>query len=348
MVMNVNEYRILITGASGGLGKQLIYHLTNQGVRPIAHCRETSDTTYIDSHNLQKRFADIRNPDELDRLVDGVEGVIHTAAIVNFRQDGMPQFTAVNTAGAVDLYKAARQAGVRRFVQVSSVVAVGALPRSNQGRQRIRFEPVNEESEFNLGHLQIPYVKTKRAAETELLALARGGAPELIVVNPSIIVSPSRTGDDRSKASKMFSRLVVPDYPNIVNLVDVRDVAPAIVAALSKGRAGQRYILAGDNISAHDLVLMVSDILGKTPHLVRPPRLLVNLIAHAAPILGRLHRPHRTSIYPDLIRLADYDWAYSSRKARRELHFAPRSTQATLNDLLTNSLTGSWQKPGNQ
>jgi dihydroflavonol-4-reductase len=277
-----------------------------------------------------------------------VEGIIHTAAIVNFRQDGMPRFTAVNTTGAVDLYKAANRAGVRRFVQVSSVVAVGALFRGNHRRQRIRFRPANEESEFNLGHLRIPYVKTKRAAETELLELARGGTTELIIVNPSIIVSPSRTGDDRSKASKMFSRLVVPDYPNTVNLVDVRDVAPAVVAALSKGRAGQRYILAGDNISVHDLVLLVSDILGRTPHLVRPPRLLVDLIGRVAPVLSRLHRSRKISIYPDLIRLADYDWAYSSLKARRELDFAPRSVQETLNDLLTNNLTGSWQKPGNR
>ena len=85
--MDLTDQKILITGSTGGLGRQLIYHLTGLGIKPIAHCRKSSDTSYIDSQGLEKRFADLRNTESLPKLVEGVDVVIHAAAMVNFRKD---------------------------------------------------------------------------------------------------------------------------------------------------------------------------------------------------------------------------------------------------------------------
>ncbi|MDH4157850.1 MAG: NAD-dependent epimerase/dehydratase family protein, partial [candidate division Zixibacteria bacterium] len=254
--MDIIGKKILITGASGSLGRQLIYEFQRLGMKPVAHLRETSETAYIDSLNLEKRYADLRNKDEIANLVEGIDAVIHTAAWVNFRKDRLTQFTGINTFGAVDLFQAARKAGVQRFVHVSTVAAIGALSRKSRRRQDHLF--ATEDDEFNLGHLNIPYVLTKHAAEKELRSLAGEGGTELVIVNPSIIIAPSRTGDDRGKALKKFSRFLIPEFPNRVNLVDIRDVAPGIIAALKRGRAGQRYILAGDNITIRDLILSIS------------------------------------------------------------------------------------------
>lgn len=343
--MNLQEQKILITGATGSVGKQLVYCLTHRSISPIVHCRKGSNTGYLDTHRLQKRYADLRNQDELNELVKGIDGIIHTAALVNFRQDRLTHFTGINTFGAVDLYKAARRAGVKRFVHVSTVGAVGAIPRTNNNVYKVSRTRVDEETQFNLGHLRIPYIMTKHAAEQELLALAGDGAPELIIVNPSIIISPSRTGDDWGKARKSFNSVVMPDFPNTINLVDIRDVAPAVVAALEKGRPGERYILAGDNIVARDLMLAVSEILGKSPHLLRLHKAVIRFAARCSVTFRKLTGKGKISFYPDLVRLADYDWAYSSMKARRELGFKSRSIYITLSDLLTNDFVGSWQKP---
>ena len=161
--MEIEKNKILITGASGLLGKQLIYELNRRGVKPVAHVRETSDTSYVDSLGLEKRHADLRNEEGLEKLVDGIDAVIHTAAWVNFRQDRLTQFTGINTFGALNIFRAAQKAGVKRFVHVSTAAAVGAVRRKKNGA--IPFEDllVRESTEFNLGHLRIPYIMTKRS-----------------------------------------------------------------------------------------------------------------------------------------------------------------------------------------
>lgn len=339
--------RILITGASGSLGKQLIYEFMRRDIKPIAQVRKNSNTTYIDSFSLEKRIADLRDEQKLDQLVAGIDAVIHTAAWVNFRQDQFSQFAAINTSGAVKLFEAARKGGVKRFVHVSTIAAVGAIPSVTDQKDRLQDHTgvVNETYKYNLSDFRIPYFITKRAAETALTELAKQGSPELVIVNPSIIVAPSRTGDDRGKARKAFGRFAIPDLFNTVNLVDIRDVAPGILAALEKGCNGERYILAGDNISAHDLVLSVSSIIGKAPHLVRIPRLFLNSTSHLVEFYGRFLSKGKISFYPDLVRLLDYDWTFSSMKAQSKLGYSNRSIHVTLNDLLNNNMSGTWQKP---
>ncbi len=346
--MNISKSKILVTGASGTLGKQLLYELTRSGCRPVAHVRQDSNTTYIDSLGLEKRVADLRNSDQIAELVQGIDGIIHTAAWVNFRKDRLTQFTGINTFAAIELFKAARKAGVQRFVQVSSIVAVAAVKRgedeANGGKDAP--EKVTEDTPFNLDRLKIPYIMTKRAAEEELLKLCNSAdTPELVIVNPSMIVAPSRTGKDREKALRKFSRFIVPNIPNRINLVDLRDVAPAIVKALEKGLSNERYILAGDNITVRELVLTLSSLLGRTPHLFRFPRPILDAAARLSLIWGRLKGRSKISFYPDIVKLLDYDWAYSSMKARRDLDFNNRPVYRTLEDLLTNSFQGTFMKP---
>ncbi|UCE25564.1 MAG: NAD-dependent epimerase/dehydratase family protein [Candidatus Zixiibacteriota bacterium] len=344
---DITKYRVLVTGASGSLGKQVIYELNRCGVSPIAHVRDTSDTSYVDSLGLEKRHADLRQEEGLEKLAEGTDTVVHTAAWVNFRQDKLTQFTGINTFGALNMFKAAQKAGVKRFVHVSTVAAVGAVRRKNNGATSFEDGLVRETTEFNLSHLRIPYIMTKRAAEEELRKVASGSATELVIVNPSIIVGPSRTGDDLAKTYRLFNRFIMPDLPIRVNLVDIRDVAPAIVAAISKGRNGERYILAGDNITVKDLVLAVSSIIGRVPHVLRIPRPVYDFAARVSLVLAKLMGKSKISYYPDLVKMLDYDWAYSYSKAREELGFRCRSIHTTLDELLTNNFVGTYLKPGN-
>jgi dihydroflavonol-4-reductase len=342
-MFDLQQARILVTGATGKLGREVLYHLNRQGIKPIVQVRKDSDTSYVDTLGLEKRTSDLRQETELAGLVDGIDAIIHCAAIVHFRRDRLTQFTGVNVFGALNLYQAASKAGVKRFVHVSSVVGIGAIPRrnGNNGSKRGPSVTANEEFEFNLGHLRVPYIMTKRAAEDELRKAAAESKTELVIVNPSIVVAPSRTGDDRGKARKMFGRFFMPDFRNWVNLVDIRDVAPGIIAALEKGRDGERYILAGDDITGHDLVLAVSSIIGRIPHLITIPRTLLNTAARFSLWWARVFGKSRIRFYPDLVKLLDYDWAFSSMKARKELNFSARSIYNTLEDLLQNNFLGT-------
>lgn len=341
----VLEGTILVTGGSGSLGKQLLYFLHRMEVKAIAHVRESSDTRFIDSLGLTKRTADMRDRGQLRRLVEGVDGIIHTAAWVNFRRDRLTQFTGINTMGAVDLFNAAAEAGVKRFVHVSTIGAVGAAERPENPNMIHPDRLVDESEPFNLGHIKIPYIMTKRAAEDQLLEISPKSRTELVIVNPPMMVAPSRSGDDRGKAMKSFSRWFLPDLSNWMNLADIRDVACGVLSALHRGRAGERYLLTGDNITAHELVMNISIMLGKSPQLIKPPKSLLRGAARLSVLVSRLRGRSKISFYPDIVKLLDYDWAYSHAKARAELDFNPRSIYTTLNDLLTNNFTGSYMKP---
>lgn len=341
--MNLSDKKILITGASGSIGKQLIYELDKRSIQPIAHVRQESDTTYIDSLGLEKRVADLRNQSELKKLVEGVDIVIHTAGWIDFQKGRLTQFTGINTFAAIELFQAAESAGVERFVQVSSVAAVGAIPKRRGGNGSE--ELADENLPFNLGHLGIPYIMTKHAAEIELFKLARESKTELVAVNPSIIITPAAAGENRAKWRRAFSKWIFPELMNRVNLVDIRDVAPGIVAATANGRAGERYILAGDNINMRDLALSVSAVLHKIPHLVNFPRPFLNAVARFSLFVGTIFGKSRITFYPDIVRLLDYDWAFSSMKARRELGYSNRSIHISISDFLTDKFTGTWLRP---
>ena len=345
--MLVTDGKILITGATGSLGKQLVHDLVQQGVKPIAQVRESSDTAYLDSVGLEKRSCDLNTAPSFKELLQDVGAVIHTAAWVNFRQDRPTQFAALNTVAAVRLFEAAAETGVKRFVQVSTIAAVGARVRRNNSDSKDLRESdlINEEHRFNLAHLRIPYILSKHSAEDQLMKLAGKSSTELVVVNPSVIIAPSRTGDDRSKAKKSLKHFIAPDLPNRVNLVDIRDVVPGVIGALEKGRPGERYILAGDNITVRALLLDISSILGVAPHLVRLPRAFLNAAARGAVGWSKLTGRGKVSFYPDLVRLLEFDWAYSSMKARRELGYTNRSIERSLEDLLTNNMTDTYLKP---
>ena len=112
---------------------------------------------------------------------------------------------------------------------------------------------------------------------------------------------------------------------------------------MEKGKPNERYILGGDNLTGRDLALTASAILGKVPHLIRMPRKLLNLIAKSPILAKKFSGTSKVKLYPDLIKLLDYDWAYSSSKARKDLGYKFRSIYVSLNEILNNGFTDYWQ-----
>ncbi len=339
-MIDIKHSTILISGATGRIGSQLVFELDRKGVRPIAHVRKESDTGYIDSLGLEKRYADLRNESELQALVQGVDAIIHTAGMISWRGDRLTQFTGLNTFGATNLFRAAQQANVKRFVHVSTTGAVGGAPFSDGTKP----EPLTEETVYNLDHLRIPYLMSKHAAEVELLARANGRT-ELVIVNPSITLSPRKEGNDINQGIEFLRWPLMPNFGNLINLVDLRDLAPGIIAALEKGRDKERYILGGDDITFRELVLTVSTLTHRTPHLIAPPRNWFRWYAQGKYLFDKAIGAGKIKVYPDLMRLLEYHWSVSSMKAHRELGYKFRSVHISLKDLLQGNFVGTYLRP---
>lgn len=325
--------RILITGASGLLGRQLLYEFVRAGVRPTALVRDCSKTEYSKSLNLEIRRADFAEQSSLEAACADMDVVIHTAAIVDFGGDGLEERFELNSFGALRVFCAAREAGVSRFVQISSVVGVGAVAFGGK--------PLNEDSEFNLDHLQIPYILSKHQAE-ELLLAEPAGQTELIIVNPSIIVAPSRHQADRKRIDRAFARKVIPSLPNRLNLVDIRDVSRAILLATAHGRDRRRYLLTGENISVRQILDILCGLTGQSPLRLRPPLWPLKLAAALARWRYRRKPEGKLKLYPDLVKMLEYDWTYDNSRAISELGFTSRPLEETLSDLYNERFQGTF------
>lgn len=324
--------RILVSGATGSLGREIVRRLVAEGLRPVALVRPESDTRELEQLGVERRTADLRDREAIQAAFAGMTFGIHAAAWISFQQGRRTQFTGINTFGAIDFYRAARVAGARRVVHISTVAAIGASPRKDR-----REDPktgLSEAHVFNLDHLHIPYIQSKRLAEHELQVMAAEGAPELVILNPGPILTDYPAGSLKQRIDKQLSRAFLPRFDSRLSLVDVRDCAPAVVAALRRGRPGARYILAGEALPFSELVDRMAALLGRRPRQVRLPTGLLVWLASLASRWSRLTGSSESPLYPDLVRLTEYDWAYSSERARAELGFQPRPLAESLAELL--------------
>jgi len=260
-------------------------------------------------HDVASEFVDVRDSGGLTRAFRGADAVCHVAALYSFSAPAA-EIEAVNVAGTANVVAACRAAGVRRLVHTSSCATCGPVP----GR------PATEEDEPPEWELVVPYKRTKVEAERLVLAAAADGL-DALCVNPTTPVgegdtAPTPTGAMvRGVASGRFRASL---RGAGLNLVDVRDVALGHVLALEHGRAGERYLLGGRDVTLAEAFALIARAAGR-----RPPRL--QLPYGAAVLLARLGvaNPHE-------VRLARIPAWFSSAKAECELGYRASPVEPAL------------------
>lgn len=236
------------------MGSALIRQLLERGEELKALVRPDSNLRRIHGLNMQVVQGDIRDADMLRSALKGCERVYHAAALYTLN-DPPRWYDEINVEGTANVIRAAGEAGVRRVVYTSTVGAVGSAPDGGLA---------DEETEWNLGDLDIPYILTKRQAEEVAYEQATDEL-ELVVVNPAGPigagdVKPTPTG--RLVLDFLNGRLpLVPVAEN--NFVDVDDVALGHILAMEKGKPGERYILGSENMTTKGLLDLVAGLTGQ-------------------------------------------------------------------------------------
>ena len=276
--------RAYVTGASGFIGSHVVHTLREAGW-------EVGET-----------FVDVGDSAVLEREMEGCDAVFHLAALYSFKGDPA-EFSRVNVDGTRNVLEAARRAGVARVVHTSTCATCGPV----EGR------PATEDDEPPDWELTVPYKATKIAAERLALAASRDGL-DVVAVNPTTPVGegdrvPTPTGRMvRGVASGRYRAYLAGTG---VNLVDVRDVARGHLLAFEHGRAGERYLLGGEDMPLREVFALVAAAAG-----LRAPRLRVPYaVARAGAAVGLLNRHE--------IALARLPMYFSSEKAQRELGYDP-------------------------
>ncbi|HHI78570.1 MAG TPA: NAD-dependent epimerase/dehydratase family protein, partial [Planctomycetes bacterium] len=252
-----------LTGATGFVGSNLARLLTDQGEELRCLVRPGNPATNLLGVPFERIEGSLEDEDILRQAMEGVDVVIHAAALVSFDRRDAALLHEVNTLGTARVARLAREQGVSRLVHISSVSAVGYSARP---------EVLDETTPYNFAPLRIPYCDTKRAAEEAVLTEVQKGL-DAVIVNPASILGP---GDRRKTEGSLLSAVAQRKIPFLppggVNMVDIRDVLSGILLALEHGNTGERYILGGENLSGPDLIRRIARIAQVAPPKHRLPR----------------------------------------------------------------------------
>jgi dihydroflavonol-4-reductase len=312
--------RALVTGAAGFIGAHVARALAQAGadvraldLRPPPDLPPAADFT----------AGDVADPEVLDRALAGCDAVFHLAAVYSFARADAAAMERVNVEGTRALLDAVARGGRRpRVVHTSSCATCGP----------VRGRAATEADAPPSWELAVPYKRTKLAGERLALAAARDGH-DVVVVNPTTPVGPGDRGPTptgKMVADVAAGRARAYLAGGVLNVVAVEDVAVGQLRAHEHGRAGERYLLGGENLSMREVFARVAQAAGRpAPRLAVPWAAAYAAARAAGAALAPLHREPRL-LCPDEVRLARLPMAFDDAKARRELGHRSRPAAEAL------------------
>ena len=219
--------RVLVTGGSGFVGGHIARALAADGHELRLLLRPTSNTSLIEDVSYERAVGDLRAPDSLASACEGMDAVVHSAAVLRAVRHG--DFTQANRDGTRSLAEAAAAAGAERFVYISSIAAQGPAP----GR-------VAEPPETTL-HPVSAYGRSKAAGEAEVLKQV--GKLQIAIVRPPLVYGP---GDNGLQVFFWLAQRGISvrlgDGTNLIDAIYGPDLADAMAAILrSPGQACAQY-----------------------------------------------------------------------------------------------------------
>lgn len=243
---------ILVTGGAGLLGNELIEQLLTRGekVRAIYNNTVLSKNSIT---NFESFKCDILDVVTLEEAMENVTEVYHCAGLVSFNPKDERKLYGINVEGTANVVNAALNAGVRKFVHVSSVAALGRIRPGEMIDETMVWSEETSNSKY--GH-------SKYLGEIEVW---RGVAEGLnaVVINPSIILG---AGNWNEGSTKIF-KSVYDEFPwyteGTTGFVDVRDVANAMILLMKSDISAEKFILSAENISYKDMFTMMAKAFGK-------------------------------------------------------------------------------------
>ena len=321
--------RAFVTGSTGMLGHNLVRHLLDTGweVRALVRSPEKAKQLF-QGLTLETVQGDMENVAGFTAALEGVDAVFHTAAF--FREyygpgNHWPMMKRINIDATLELIEAAERAGVATFVHTSSSGTIGTSSASSG----------TEVTPADVGQLRNLYFKSKVEGDAAIKAWLEA-APrrmKLVTILPGWMIAPRDAAP--TSAGELILNLIHGKIPGIMDAgtstVDARDVAAAMLSAVTKGRNGERYLVAGRLVLFKDLFKSVTDAANvRMPSFMMPNWLVLTVAALDT------WRAQITKTAPTMplegVRTLLPKHTVSSAKATRELGATFRPITDTLRD----------------
>ena len=242
--------KVLVTGANGLLGANLIRELINYGVAVKAFVRPDANLKSLHGVPCQIHRGSILSYDDIHVALEDCDAVIHAASTTSVRPVEFEFYEKTNVESTKNIVQAVMRQGSKRLVYVSTANVFGPGPMTNPGTER---------SSFTLGKFNSGYINSKHMAQHYVLHHTKTHNLNAVVVNPTFLIGPYDTKPSSGKI--ILFGLKHGKYwcpPGGKNFVHVRDVARGIYSALMDGRTGECYLLGGENLSYQDFFYLLS------------------------------------------------------------------------------------------
>ena len=316
--------KALVTGATGFVGSAVARRLIANGIAVRALARPASDKRNLAGLECEIATGDLNDDASVKAALAGCDALFHVAADYRLWVPKPAEIYRTNVEATERLLSAARAAGVGRIVYTSSVATLGL---NEDGT------PADEDTPSALEEMIGHYKRSKFLAEEAVKRLVREAGLDAVIVNPSAPVGPRDLRP--TPTGKMIldaARGKMPAYVDTgLNVVHVDDVAEGHLLAFRRGRAGERYILGGENLALRAILAEVAALVGRRPPSLRLPHGLVLPIAYVAEAVARLTGAE-PAVTVDGAKLARKHMYFSSAKAERELGYRARPAQSAIAD----------------
>ncbi len=291
--------RVLVTGTSGFVGRHLVKRCLNDGWQVTALTRQTASgvTPELKTHVI----AGMEQLGDVSGALQGQDVVVHCAARVHVMKeqcgDPLAAFRAVNVAGTLELARQAADAGVKRFIFLSTIGVNGSLTASRPFTSLDKARPHS------------PYAISKHEAELCLARLSQDSGMEFVVIRPPLVHGFDAPGNFRSLMRWVHRGVPLPlgRLKNYRSLVGVDNLVDLIATcAIHPAAANQTFLVSdGEDISTSDLLVRVGVGLGVDVRLFFVPKFVLN---GGAVLVGR------RSVFEQLCRSLQVDTVDLSRR----------------------------------
>ena len=302
--------KILVTGATGFLGNNLARKMLQQGHEIVTTVRPTSDLRPLDGLEVEVVHANLTDGKAMAPVVEDVDLVVHSAAMIQIGHSKRESSIAFNAGSTKVLAEAARRRGIR-MIYVSTV---DTFPASADGT------PITESAKGEPKY-DCSYVVSKRAASDAFMVEVEKGL-DGITVCPGFMLGPN---DWKPSSGEML--LLVAKTPLFFvaaggcSVVDVRDVADGIIRAIDRGKAGEKYILGGENISYKELWTRMAKAVGCSPPRKKIGDFLAGIAGKSGDLISKF-RKEELPVNSAAVAMGQMLHWYSSEKAISELGYS--------------------------